>query len=125
MRVYVESNFVLKLALAQEQAASCEGILAYRVSGGAELVVPAYAMAEPFEALTRRGRERERLKGDLDRKLTQLARSDRFAERAPRLRDLTGFPSATAAVEGAQLDGTGAHGPRTLVKQFSKHDRAW
>ena len=44
MNVYVESNFVLELALAQEQFESCEGILSLCEAGNVRLVVPAYSL---------------------------------------------------------------------------------
>ena len=54
MNVYVESNFVLELALLQEQSASCEEILGLCEAGRVQLVVPAYSLAEPYETLVRR-----------------------------------------------------------------------
>ena len=56
MNVYVESNFVLELALLQEQHASCEALLRLCEEGGIQLVIPAYSLAEPYETLTRRHR---------------------------------------------------------------------
>ena len=44
MNVYVESNFVLELALRQEQFTSCETILSLCEEGQARLVVPAYSL---------------------------------------------------------------------------------
>ena len=54
MNVYIESNFVLELALLQEQSSSCEEILGLCESRGVRFVVPAYSLAEPYETLTRR-----------------------------------------------------------------------
>ena len=51
MNVYVESNFVLELALLQEQFASCEKMLGLCRSGDIPLVIPAYSLAEPYETL--------------------------------------------------------------------------
>ena len=52
MNVYVESNFVLELALLQEQSASGEAILRLGEEHRVHLVVPAYALVEPYETLT-------------------------------------------------------------------------
>lgn len=59
MNVYIESNFVLELAFLQEQSSSCEEILRLAEGEHIELVVPAYALIEPYETLVRRRRGRE------------------------------------------------------------------
>jgi hypothetical protein len=49
LNVYVETNFVLELVLAQEQQASCEEILALSEEGSLRLVIPSYSLVEPYE----------------------------------------------------------------------------
>lgn len=78
MNVYVESNFVLDLALLQEQSTSCGEILSLGETNGVQLVVPAYSLAEPYETLTRRQKQRKRLKEELDAELGQIARTATF-----------------------------------------------
>lgn len=90
MNVYVESNFVLELALVQEQSASCEAILTLAEESRVRLIVPAYSLAEPYETLTRRQRQRKRLKQDLD---DELKKSARTATHAGQLGEFTGFPT--------------------------------
>lgn len=51
MSIYVESNFVLELALMQEQYESCEAILQVCKAGQAQLVLPAFSSAEPYYTL--------------------------------------------------------------------------
>jgi hypothetical protein len=53
VNVYVESNFVLELALLQEQHAACEAIVQLCEAGDLRLVLPAYSFMEPFETLRR------------------------------------------------------------------------
>ena len=89
MNVYVESNFVLELALLQEQSTSCEEILGLCETGSVQLVVPAYSLAEPYETLTRRQKRRKRLKEELDAELGQIARTATYAERLDGFRDVT------------------------------------
>jgi hypothetical protein len=62
VNVYVESNFVLELALLQEQQASCEELLLLCEGRRIQLVIPACSLAEPYETLTRRHRQRKRMK---------------------------------------------------------------
>lgn len=90
MNAYVESNFVLELALVQEQHASCERLLTLCEAGDIRIVVPAYSIVEPYETLLRRHLDRKRLKDTLDRELQQLSRTSGYAHR------LSGFEASTA-----------------------------
>jgi hypothetical protein len=74
VNVYVESNFVLELALLQEQQASCTEILRLSETGKVRLVIPAYSLAEPYETLVRRHKQRKRMKAELDVELRQAVR---------------------------------------------------
>lgn len=51
MNVYVESNFVLELALLQEQHASCGELLRLCEEDRIQLVIPAYSLVEPYNIL--------------------------------------------------------------------------
>lgn len=88
MRVYVETNFVLELALVQEEARSCRAILDLCTAGRAELAVPAYSLAEPFENLIRRHRTRKRISEELDRELHQLSRTEDYADPLARFSEI-------------------------------------
>lgn len=89
MNVYVESNFVLELALFQEQFESCERILSLCEARRVRLVVPAYSLAEPYETLTRRQKQRKRMKEEFDAELAQIARSATHKGRLRGFRELT------------------------------------
>ena len=54
MIVYVKSNFILEIALEQNQATAAESILALAESGQIELAFSAFALSEPFSTITRR-----------------------------------------------------------------------
>jgi len=90
LNVYVESNFVLELALVQEQHASCERILTLCEAGDIRVVVPAYSIMEPHETLLRRHLERRELKDSLDLELRQLSRTSGYAQR------LSGLEASTS-----------------------------
>ncbi len=75
MTVYVESNFVLEAALQQEQSDSCEGMINLAVSGRIALVIPAFSLAEPHQALTQKEKARNRLSNELLHQLSELGRS--------------------------------------------------
>ena len=90
MNIYIETNFVLELALEQEQRGSCEQILCLCEEGKAEhVIIPAYSFAEPYETLTRRHMKRKRMKKDLDRELLQLTRTELSTNRLGDLQSLT------------------------------------
>lgn len=75
MIVYVESNYVLQLALKQEYVSSAEAILELAEEGKIDLVMPAFALSEPFSTLTYRAQERILLYNSLMKQLAQLQRS--------------------------------------------------
>ncbi len=104
MNVYVESNFVLELALLQEQAASCEALLSLGASRQVVLVVPAYSLAEPYETLTRRRKDRLQVKQTVEIQLHQLARSKTYAERLSRFDDITALLISSADEEQGRLE---------------------
>jgi predicted nucleic acid-binding protein len=91
MNVYVETNFVLELALLQEQHQSCEAILRLCESGKANLILPAYCLVEPYETLIRRQRERKRLGTSLGNEITLLARTSCYTRQIDVSREVVGF----------------------------------
>ena len=75
MIAYVESNFVLELALGQEEAPSAQDILELAETNKIQLVYPAFALSEPFSTITYRALERRRLYDSLAIQLGQIQRS--------------------------------------------------
>jgi predicted nucleic acid-binding protein len=75
MIAYVESNFVLEIALGQEQATSAESLLVLAEGGSLNLVIPSLALAEPFATITQRERARRRLTNEITATLRDLQRS--------------------------------------------------
>ena len=103
MNVYVESNFVLELALLQEQQESCKGILALCEKGQASLVFPAFSIAEPYDTLVRRAKARERLRDDLNTELGQLSRSISYREEIQALSNIVGLLTRSEEEEKQRL----------------------
>lgn len=70
MIVLAESNFVLELALQQEELDEADRLVAMAEAREIELVIPACALFEPYETLVRRRKARaallERLRGEED-----------------------------------------------------------
>lgn len=80
MIVYVETNFVLEVAFAQEQSGSCQDILSLAESGAVDLAIPAFSIAEAYETQNRRRRLRNDLCNEIERELRLLSRSEQYFE---------------------------------------------
>jgi predicted nucleic acid-binding protein len=106
MNVYVETNFILELALLQEQRASCERILETCEAGRAELIVPAYAMAEPYETLTRRRLTRRDLAKQLRGELVQLGRSSAYSALTSKVGEAVNLLTQSAQEDFDRLEAT-------------------
>lgn len=87
MRVYAESNFVLELALEQEQHTECEALVQLAADRTIELALPAYALLEPYQTLMRRRRDVHDLQLKLAAQEKQLERTASITAEAPRLRE--------------------------------------
>lgn len=75
MIVLAESNFVLELALRQEQFEHAEQILRLAEEKHLQLVVPACSLTEPYQTLIRRRRERKEFRRRLQDEIKLLERS--------------------------------------------------
>lgn len=109
MNVYVESNFVLELALRQAQSESCQTLVDYAADGQIALIVPAYSLAEPYDAITRRRNERARVKREVDHALGQLQRTSAYSDEIGQLRNLTNLLISSANDEKLHLESMIAH----------------
>jgi len=106
MIVYVESNFVLELALEQEQYESCRKIISICESDKARLVIPAFCIAEPYETLGRRSGERTALKTSLANALKLLSRSKSYQQELNELRSVTDILNRSIEDEQQRLHQT-------------------
>lgn len=91
MIVYVETNFLLELALQQEQHDSCTQIVQWAEQGRITLVIPAFSLTEPYNTLQRRDNGRKVLATQLRTEFKQLERTASYREtvaEATRVADL-------------------------------------
>lgn len=105
MIVYVESNFVLELALRQQEYEFCERLLRRAEANRVQLVVPAYSLAEPYQTWHRRAREREGLRRDLEGQLRQLSRSEPYGEVLEESTRITGLLTRSIDEDKKRIDG--------------------
>lgn len=103
MNIYVETNFVLELALVQEQHASCEAILALCETGSAKLALPAFCIAESYETLIRRAHRRTQIANDLAAELRQLGRSRPYRHEMDAFQSMTGLLARSLQEEDRRL----------------------
>lgn len=107
MTVYGESNFVLELAFLQEQSQSCQQILSLCETGKVCLVLPAFSIAEPYEAFTRRRKARNELRQKLEIERQQLLRNLGFPQtRVDAITDVIDFLVQTTNEEEQLLHQT-------------------
>ncbi len=76
MIVYIESNFMLEIALEQEQSSAARSIFSLAESRQIELAYPSFVLSEPFESVMRARRERNTTYKSLEKVLSDLERSE-------------------------------------------------
>lgn len=103
MNVYVESNFVLELALMQEDQDACEHVLSLSSSGKIHLILPAFSLTEPYETLVRRGKARSQLAQSVQTELQQLGRSKSYKTEIDVYREVTGLLLRSGKEEAERL----------------------
>ncbi|HZU78087.1 MAG TPA: hypothetical protein VFA70_15070 [Dehalococcoidia bacterium] len=75
MNLYVESGFVLTLALRQDDPAPAERLLELARQRFLTLKIPAFSLSEPFATIRSRGNSRNRLIEELRREIRELGRT--------------------------------------------------
>jgi predicted nucleic acid-binding protein len=103
MIVYVESNFVLELALLQEEYQSCEKLLSLGEADSIRLVLPALCLTEPLDTLVRRAKDRKALASQLEVELKQLSRTALYKIRLDRLQEIVDLLLQSAENETLRL----------------------
>ena len=106
MIVYIESNFVLELALLQKEHPSCDSIVTLAESQTIDLAIPAFSLLEPYEVWRRRTRERTELHNRLVPEMGQLERTEPFAKTAEHLKDLASILVLSGDEDKRRLDQT-------------------
>jgi predicted nucleic acid-binding protein len=80
VNVYVESNFVLEIALAQRQSVAALAILERAENGQIELILPAYSVCEPLGRITTSARKRKAAVTEFNNHLREISRSTAHSE---------------------------------------------
>lgn len=106
MIVAVESNFVLEMALRQDEVADCERLIALAREGAIRLAIPACSLFEPYETLVRRRKQREAIFQKLRDELRELARTEAYAHLSETSKTVTRALAESAEIQAKALDNT-------------------
>lgn len=75
MNVYVETNFIIELALKRNEYPSCESILNSAISNRISLLIPSLALVESFSAIYRRTTSSNEVRASLQKQRSEARRS--------------------------------------------------
>lgn len=75
MNVYVESGFIVTLALQQDDHRAAERLLTLAEQGRIALKIPAFSLSEPFATVQHRANIRNRMIDELRKELRELGRT--------------------------------------------------
>jgi hypothetical protein len=134
MRLYVETNFVLELAFLREQHQACAELLAHAEARRIELHIPAFSVAETYDAWIRRAKQRSELGSRLKSEVVELSRSVPYRGSAKEFHELSNLLTRSSEEEQERVDAALAQvlqvarlipiEPRTLrlVREFQNQD---
>jgi predicted nucleic acid-binding protein len=101
-----QSNFVLEIALGQEESVEAERIIAHAESGRIELAMPSIALTEPISTITGRNRNRARLASSIQEQTRELERSLPHQDVAATFAPLGALLASVGDAELALLEST-------------------
>jgi predicted nucleic acid-binding protein len=104
--LYVETNYILELAFAQEQSESCQRLLEISEQGNLKLVIPAFSIGECFETLVRRSKKRKQLANTVSMELREISRSLSYRSEAVALDSITRLLIQSLEDDKRRLDET-------------------
>jgi predicted nucleic acid-binding protein len=104
MIVIAESNFVIELAYRQDEIEHVEAIVNLAERHEVELAIPACALFEPYETLVRRRKQRMKTIQKLREEISQLGRSQHFADLPLTSEAISQTLSGSAEIEHRELD---------------------
>ena len=106
MILYVETNFVMELALRQPEHQACRDLLSLvKQRSDIELALPAFCIGEAYEAGERKWTQRRKLHQNLLTEIGQIQRSEPYRKRSKELRELTGLLVESGEEQKRVLDG--------------------
>jgi predicted nucleic acid-binding protein len=106
LTLFVESNFVLEIALGQQDSTAAERLLMLAEQARIELALPAFSLSEPFSTVIRRVRDRRNLVAEFNRHVRELDRSVPHQQDVAALRPMPDIVTQIDQRELTRLDDT-------------------
>jgi predicted nucleic acid-binding protein len=106
LTLFVESNFVLEIALGQQDSTAAERLLILAEQAQLELALPAFSLSEPFSTVTRQVRDRRNLVTEFNRHVRELDRSLPHQQDVAALRPMPDIVTQIDQRELSRLDDT-------------------
>lgn len=103
MIVLAETNFVLELVFSRDKFVSCRDLIGMAERKEISLLMPAYCLVEPYEAIIRRQRSRAKLYGMVSHEIKEIMRSSQFEGPALQLAQFAGLLMQVGEVEQEEL----------------------
>lgn len=104
MNIYCETNFILEVVFAQEQAESCRKIIEICQNGKANLIIPTYSFAESLYKLETKRKEISKLREMLVLENTQFARNTQYLQEVQIISELERFLVKVEAENKVKLE---------------------
>jgi len=104
--VYVETNFVLEIALLQEEHRECAEVVELCKQRSLRLVIPAFSLAEPYSTIRQKNNRRAELNVRLGPELQDLARTKSYHELRPAMDSITSLLARAEQDETLRLRNT-------------------
>jgi predicted nucleic acid-binding protein len=106
MRLYVETNFILELAFLRGEHQACAELLAHAEARRIDLHLPAFSVAETYDAWIRRARQRGELGSRLKSEVAELSRSLPYRGSAKEFREVSDLLTRSSKEEQERVDVT-------------------
>jgi len=103
MIVFAETNFVLELVFSRNKFACCRDFMEMAERKQINLLLPAYSIVEPYEAIIRRRKSRIQVHDAITREIKEITRSVQFEDEANQLAQLTGLLIQVGETEQNEL----------------------
>jgi hypothetical protein len=103
VRVYAESNFVLEIALAQEEESDCQVLLADAAGHRSSLILPSISIFEPHYKIAGNGKRRRDLAQQVEAQAREFGRTRGSEESSKELRNLIRVFADSESAEQARL----------------------
>jgi PIN domain len=91
MNIYCETNFILEIIFAQEQADFCKSIMTLCKKNKVNIIIPAYSFAEAIYRIESQTKLQENFKKELNSQTNHFSRTSQYTQQIKNFRKLDTF----------------------------------